>query len=592
MPSESIIIYAQELDRADHNIIQLLDFLGIRYRTISLSNSSFDFDSLCQQLEETDACILVNCKTLGILLRDAKQIDSFRDFVGQQLSSMLVYNITPADHDIAVLNGLTGGHIQSVSSFNDNHYQYRISQESNICRQFSGLAFGPINHDTDYKFILTDSSENSSNLIDIDGCPFFMKMDIGGCSAFFIASDQILDIRQKVTEEININEIFSRIVPEIMFLKFNFRATHWHQNKRLACLIIEDPYLKEQYGFLNFRRLLEEMDKHNFSTSIAFIPWNYKRTDRNISELFKARPDRFSICVHGCDHTDSEFGTQDVNELNSMINLATNRMDYHESVTGLKHDRVFMFPQGNFSTTALQLLKSNNYIAAVNGDAFPINGSDGFEFLHFLEPAIMTYHGFPFFFRRAPDKPLSSFAFDLLMGKPVLIGTHHSFLRGGYQELTDLIDAINSLDENICWDGLENIFERSILQRQENDSMTNLKVYANKVVIENTSDRAHGFTVSKREMGNVSVKSILINGNPIPYETSNGTVKFSWELQPKTRVVSEYTYQNKYHLVEQKRGTWKAWNIAKRRYLSDIRDNLISKNESLLQFAETIKNKL
>ena len=127
MPSESIIIYAQELDRADHNIIQLLDFLGIRYRTISLSNSSFDFDSLCQQLEETDACILVNCKTLGILLRDAKQIDSFRDFVGQQLSSMLVYNITPADHDIAVLNGLTGGHIQSVSSFNDNHYQYRIS---------------------------------------------------------------------------------------------------------------------------------------------------------------------------------------------------------------------------------------------------------------------------------------------------------------------------------------------------------------------------------------------------------------------------------------------------------------------------------
>jgi hypothetical protein len=67
-----------------------------------------------------------------------------------------------------------------------------------------------------------------------------------------------------------------------------------------ANIIIDDPLLRENYGYLNYRKLLDLMDKHNFFSTIAFIPWNYKRTDKKIAALFKERPDRFSLCVHGC----------------------------------------------------------------------------------------------------------------------------------------------------------------------------------------------------------------------------------------------------------------------------------------------------
>lgn len=53
-----------------------------------------------------------------------------------------------------------------------------------------------------------------------------------------------------------------------------------------ACIIIDDPLLRENYGFLNYRKLLDLMDKHDFHTSIAFIPWNYNRTDKNLATLF------------------------------------------------------------------------------------------------------------------------------------------------------------------------------------------------------------------------------------------------------------------------------------------------------------------
>ena len=46
------------------------------------------------------------------------------------------------------------------------------------------------------------------------------------------------------------------------------------RRKLAACLVIDDPLLRPRYGLLNFQHLLNLMSASNFSTSIAFIPWN------------------------------------------------------------------------------------------------------------------------------------------------------------------------------------------------------------------------------------------------------------------------------------------------------------------------------
>ena len=61
--------------------------------------------------------------------------------------------------------------------------------------------------------------------------------------------------------------------------------------------------------------LLDEMKGHRFFTEIAFIPWNYRRSDLKTVRLFSENPDYYAICVHGCNHLGNEFGRDDYQDL-------------------------------------------------------------------------------------------------------------------------------------------------------------------------------------------------------------------------------------------------------------------------------------
>src|SRR5262249_23539858 len=163
--------------------------------------------------------------------------------------------------------------------------------------------------------------------------------------------------------------------------------------RQYANIVIDDPLLRKSYGFLNYSRLLEEMDRSAFTSTIAFIPWNYKRTDSTIARLVRERSDKFRLCVHGCDHTGGEFATTDLADLNRRIQLATKRMDAHEHLTGVSYTPVMVFPQGRFSSVSLAALKRNNYLAAVNSSVQPQDLDDAhtLTLADMLMPAILKY---------------------------------------------------------------------------------------------------------------------------------------------------------------------------------------------------------
>jgi hypothetical protein len=205
-----------------------------------------------------------------------------------------------------------------------------------------------------------------------------------------------------------------------------------------ASIIIDDPVLRENYGFLNYHDLLKSMDVHNFFTTIAFIPWNYNRTDKKIADLFNERPDRFSLVVHGCDHTEGEFANTDFNYLDNKVKLATARMMQHEKRTRIPFDRIMVFPQGKFSNEALEALETNNYLAAVNTVAMPVNGS--------------ISSNFPFYLRNKPEDVIIDCISD-----PIFIVLHHDYFKNGYGRLTDFVDELNRRLKNIKWDSVGNI---------------------------------------------------------------------------------------------------------------------------------------
>ena len=228
------------------------------------------------------------------------------------------------------------------------------------------------------------------------------------------------------------------------------------QLETLACLIIDDPLLRPKYGCLSYARLLEQMKTHRFFTEIAFIPWNFRRSDPKTIQLFKDNPDYFGMCVHGCNHLDNEFGRGTYPELSALASTAMWRMDGHQKLTGLTYDPVFVFPQGHFSSLAMQALKDQGFLAACNTILETTDGEKPPE-IEFHLPATRHYHDFPLFLRRYPhDKAL--YPQDIAEGRPVLIVEHHTAFRHGYRAITDLVDWINS-SGNIRWTSLGHIAE-------------------------------------------------------------------------------------------------------------------------------------
>jgi hypothetical protein len=139
------------------------------------------------------------------------------------------------------------------------------------------------------------------------------------------------------------------------------------------------------------------------------------------------RTDRFSLCVHGCDHTKGEFGKTDLNYLCNKVRLATARMLEHEKITGLPFDRIMVFPQGIISNEALEALKMNNYIAAINTVPTPVNG--------FISSS------FPFFRRYKPEDILAGTPTNI---NPMFIVLHHDYFKDGYERLINFVEELSA----------------------------------------------------------------------------------------------------------------------------------------------------
>ncbi|MGD9973957.1 MAG: hypothetical protein AB7S77_12930 [Desulfatirhabdiaceae bacterium] len=203
--------------------------------------------------------------------------------------------------------------------------------------------------------------------------------------------------------------------------------------------------------------MLEKMKVHNFFTEIAFIPFNYKRSNPKTTRLFAANSDYYAICVHGCNHTGNEFGGSGYKELSDLSSTALWRMEQHKRITGLPYDPVMVFPQGQFSSTAMKVIKDQGYFAAFNSNIRAVDTPFEPFAIEYQYFSTKMYHNFPLFLRLNP-KNKSHFVDAVASGHPIVIDTHHSDFRNGYKAITDLVDWINSFG-NIKWTSLLNIAE-------------------------------------------------------------------------------------------------------------------------------------
>jgi len=403
----------------------------------------------------------------------------------------------------------------------------------------------------------------------------FLKLNCDGLQVF-VSSERLIDIDAELTTfNFDIRDHLFSAVPLVSYIRWALPQSSWHAPEISACLVIDDPLLKPTHGFVDFQELLSLMKRHNFSTNIAFIPWNWTRSVPGVVRLFRENPKYFSLSVHGCDHTRAEFGSPSQQRHYWKARQALDRMDRHKAATGISHDPVMVFPQGVFSEAAMSALKRTSLIASVNSDIISadphprtITISDVWDI------AVMGYP-FPLFTRRYPWEGIENFAFDALLGKPAIAIIHHDYCSDHCARLVNFVQQVNALQCAPTWRNLGDVVRRSYRHRLDSTGAVEVEMYGTELRIENRSDQPKRFLVKRREFEASAVQQICTDDQEVAWKQVDECINFEIDLKAgENRVI-----KIKFHeLVGKERNEDNLpyrFKTMLRRYLCEMRDNYV-----------------
>ena len=561
--------------------MKIAEFMGREIAPFRLTKKAAD----CEQLN----CLLSKGKCLIISAHNLCQICDSKErglvelpgLIRSLAGSVFVYGFEPTKDHSLLLQAISSGKILGIEPLPSGDTQFRVDPHSrSICRQFAGLSFGSAVHDRDLGFVEGDEQNSTCSLIRIGQRPFLVRCNDRGCEWILSACLQIADLDVIVDRNTSILRFFSSLVPFMMFVASNSPCEVWHNNAPQACFIVDDPLLTNRYGFLDYRKLLEVMEDGRSCTSMAFIPWNFRRSDRKVTELFSAHTRRFSLCVHGCDHTRGEFGSADYKLLFEKSQLAINRMTQHQRLSGLDFDRVMVFPQGIFSTFAPKALKACGYLAAVNSTLYPVDMPDGLRLRDLLEVAVTRFSDFPIFTRRRPDA-LAELAFDLFLGKPALLVEHHGYFKDGYRLLAEAVEKVNCLDERLEWNNLATICSRASLERAAGNGDVHVKFFTDYFLFKNETQQARKYSLF-RSASREQSPTMTLNRQPADSWQEQDCLKTELFLNPLQTAEVRIAHQptGSVAVPGREQFSYRA-KVFIRRSLSEFRDNYVDKSQFL-----------
>jgi hypothetical protein len=574
-----ILLSGSQTEWSDSNVIKIVEFMGGSVRTVRPAAGG---QAALEESIGSGACVIAQAKTFA----SAINADQLLQSVTRSAANCLIYGFDSVPEHARLISKLTCSSLKGVQSADSAEAQFSVAADGReIGRQFTGLTFGRTDPAHDSWFIEEASTQVYSTLIKVDQKPFFVRVQAGRCQMFLLACRTVADLDTPCSQP-GIVPFFSRLAPLIMFLRHALQRGIWHNDNPRACFIIDDPLLKERHGFLNYQKLLELMGRERFSTSIAFIPWNYRRSQKCVAEMFAPRTSGYSLCVHGCDHTAGEFGAPDAVVLREKAERALRWMGRHREMSGLPFDNVMVFPGGVFSAEALNVLGPSGYLAAINSTAFPV-ASKGLtlRLRELLDVAVLRFSNFPLFVRRYP-KDMAEVAFDLLLGRPALLVEHHDYFRDGYDAIVQVARTVSAVDVKLEWMGLAEICSTACLKKVEGNGEIQVRFYCDRFRLFNSDERAQRFVLWRRQGPAALPSGLTINGQPTRYEHLGEDLRLTLSLEPgATAEISIERQSQERPTLSLAPKPLKRAGVFARRHLCEFRDNYVHTNRLLNQMA-------
>jgi hypothetical protein len=573
--TQAILLGHVGLSAESERIAKILSFFGVPWRALTTTELlSFNPAGWESSLE----CKLIGSADNFLLLAEVLERDpGWMQFWQEQVHSAFIHAGNEPESLQKLAQRLIGDNSVVISDIDLGVGDLAVSDNLNdFCRVMSGIRVNANTANTGSNFVLNTADGGLTNIISLGDGAVFLKLEYKGVPVFLSTSREIIDIDAELTSQnFDVREHFLAAVPLVLYVKWTFAESCWNTPEVNACLVIDDPLLKPTHGFVDFEELLSLMKQHNFSTNIAFIPWNWRRSDPRVVQLFRENPKCYSLSVHGCDHTQAEFGSSNRQRLYWKAEQAADRMNRHKSMTGIHHDPVMVFPQGIFSAAAMSVLKHTDLIGAVNNDVVSADPSPrAITISDVWDIAIMRYP-FPLFTRRYPWEGIENFAFDALLGKPAISVIHHDYCSDRGARLLNYVQQVNALQCAPTWRNLGDVVRRSYRQRLDSTGAIEVEMYGTELRIENLSGQRKRFLIRRRECDPSAIERICTDAQEIAWRQVDGRINFEIDLNPSESRVMKIKFHG---LVGKERSGDNLpyrFKAMLRRYLCEIRDNYV-----------------
>jgi hypothetical protein len=575
MIEEAYLLTGDHPSIDDSRAGRLLEFFGVSYETRKATE--FCRHDNAKGLGVGKCRLVCSAENFARVFEERQGAWASSEGFAQRVHSVFLYPTGNAASLSELVSGLCGTEI-SVRKGAATDTDWCIADDpEGLCGSMRGLRIRPTPAALERCDVFNANGSSATPIISAANKIAFLKLTWETVPVF-VSSERLIDIDAELTTpNFDVRDHFFSAVPAVSYLKWACPGSSWTAPEASACLVIDDPLLKARYGFVRFRELLALMKQHRFSTSIAFIPWNWRRSDRKVVQLFKENPEKYSLCIHGCDHTAGEFGISDRQRLRSIASEAIQRMSRHEKRTGLAHDRVMVFPQGVFSEEAIHELKRSGFNEVVNTEVHSNPPPERkIKISDVWDVAVMAYGDFPLYTRRYPAQGVENLAFDVLLGKPCLVVIHHDFCSDGCARLVGFIDRLNGLKVPLTWRRLGDLVRRSYRQRSLSPDSVEIEMYGNELLIENRSERAKTYSIRRREHDADSIERIDAGSRQVSWHSAGEFVEFKVHLDSGETTLLVLRFKPAEGAARSSQNVTYAVKTMLRRYLSEARDNYLA----------------
>jgi hypothetical protein len=137
---------------------------------------------------------------------------------------------------------------------------------------------------------------------------------------------------------------------------------------------------------------------------------------------------------------------------------------------------------------------------------------------------------------------------------------------------------LNALKCALSWTSLGEVVLRSCRQREVSPDLTEIEMYGTEVRLENRLGQRKRFSITRRESDPSAIKEVRAESQPLAWKVSEGRIGFEIELNPGESRTIDVRFHDLPTNGQHAESASSRLKTMVRRYLSEVRDNYVSKS--------------